>query len=173
MPLLWMTMPFSVRQSAGSVFHLSAAAATSIARAVAPALRIGSQCPRTEVDPPVACMPNIGLLKAGSAPACLTLILDQSASSSSATSIGIAVCTPCPISDKPQITVIWLSDPMRIYALGLNALAACARREALGRVKPSSSPPPASADVFRKSRRDALYIALMLSPPLSSTGPHP
>ena len=57
-------MPRSVRQSAASAFQVSAATAISIARAVAPALRIGSQCPRTEVDPPVACMPKIGLANA-------------------------------------------------------------------------------------------------------------
>ena len=38
-----------------------AAAATSISRAAAPALRIGSQLARTVVEPPVAWMPNNGL----------------------------------------------------------------------------------------------------------------
>jgi hypothetical protein len=64
LPLLWSTMPFSVLHSAGSTFHVSAAAPISIARAAAPALRIGSQCPRTEVEPPVACMPKIGFANA-------------------------------------------------------------------------------------------------------------
>ena len=46
-------MLFSVRKVAGSTPHSRAAAATSMARAVAPALRSGSQLERTEKEPPV------------------------------------------------------------------------------------------------------------------------
>src|SRR5215470_7566537 len=110
-------MLFSVRQSAASAFQVSAAAAISIARAAAPALRIGSQWPRTAVDPPVAWIPKIGLTKALSTPACSTRTRDQSASSSSAISMGMAVCTPCPISERPHTTVMSLLGAMRRYAL--------------------------------------------------------
>ena len=49
-----MTSPFSVRHEAGSTLHFAAAASISIARAAAPATRIGFQNARTEVEPPVA-----------------------------------------------------------------------------------------------------------------------
>ena len=50
----WSTKPFSARQLAGSsTFHVSAAAATSMARAVAPALRSCSNDVLTLVLPPV------------------------------------------------------------------------------------------------------------------------
>ena len=61
LPLLWITWLASVRHSSAGTFHCVAAAATSIWRAAAPAWRSGSQCARTVVEPPVACMPNIGL----------------------------------------------------------------------------------------------------------------
>ena len=102
-----------MRSVLASTFHRSAAAATSISRAAAPALRSGSQCARTVVEPPVACMPNIGLLKASLTGACSTRTVLQSASSSSATSIGMAVSTPWPISDEPTMTVTRLSGVMR------------------------------------------------------------
>jgi hypothetical protein len=48
----WITNPRSVPQSLGATFHRAAPAATSIARAVAPALRSGSQFLRTPLLPP-------------------------------------------------------------------------------------------------------------------------
>ena len=60
LPLGAITWLFSVRSVAASSFHCAAAAATSISRAAAPALRSGSQNPRIVALPPVACMPNIG-----------------------------------------------------------------------------------------------------------------
>jgi hypothetical protein len=53
----WITTPLSARQAAASTCHSAAAADTSMARAVAPARRIGSQDARTAVDPPVAWSP--------------------------------------------------------------------------------------------------------------------
>ncbi len=54
----WVTTPFSVRQSAGFAFQAAAAAATSIARAVAPAVRSCCQAPRTLELPPVSSEPK-------------------------------------------------------------------------------------------------------------------
>src|SRR5438093_11337643 len=90
----WTTAPLSVRQAERSAPQVCAAAVTSMARAVAPALRIGSYLVRTLELPPVSRLPNLG-----SAQACSTRTRDQSASSSSATIIGSDVLTPCPISD--------------------------------------------------------------------------
>src|SRR3989441_4525189 len=85
---VWITAPFSARHSALSTFHVCAAAATSSSRAAAPALRSGVNAARTLVLPPVPCIPNMGFVYALSAGANSILILDQSASSSSARSIG-------------------------------------------------------------------------------------
>ena len=52
-----MMKPFSARQLDGSTFHDCAAAAISIIRAVAPALRSRSHSDQVLVLPPVICMP--------------------------------------------------------------------------------------------------------------------
>ncbi len=93
----WTTVPFSARQVVGATPHFRAAAATSISRAAAPALRKGSQEPRTLREPPVPMRPYFG-----SASAWTTRTLLQSASRSSATSIAIDVNTPCPISERAR-----------------------------------------------------------------------
>jgi hypothetical protein len=53
--------PFDVVHSFGSTCHCSAAACTSMARAVAPALRSGFQNARIEFELPVTCSPKVGL----------------------------------------------------------------------------------------------------------------
>src|SRR3989442_9410112 len=73
-------------------------------------------------------MPNIGFVYALSAGANSILILDQSASSSSASSIGSAVVTPWPISERSTITSTLSSAPMRSHALGANGPAALERK---------------------------------------------
>ena len=99
-----MTDPFSVRQVEPSTPQVRAAAVTSMARAVAPAWRIGSYLVRTLELPPVSWSPNFG-----SAQACSTRTRDQSASSSSATIIASDVRTPWPISDllAQMVTSPW------------------------------------------------------------------
>src|SRR5256886_11395752 len=73
-------------------------------------------------------MPNkSGLAYALSAGANSILILDQSASSSSASSIGNAVVTPWPISERSTITSTLSSAPMRNHALGASGAAAAVR----------------------------------------------
>ena len=54
------TTPLCARHDAGSTFQVSAAAARSMVRAVAPARRSGSYSNLTEVDAPVICMPKTG-----------------------------------------------------------------------------------------------------------------
>src|SRR5438445_2384697 len=115
---VWITAPFSARHSALSTLHVCAAAVTRSSRAAAPALRSGVNAARTLVLPPVPCMPNMGFVYALSAGANSILILDQSASSSSARSMGSEVVTPWPISDRSTTTSTLSSVPMRSHALG-------------------------------------------------------
>ena len=125
---VWITAPFSARHSALSTFHVCAAAATSSSRAAAPALRSGVNAARTLVLPPVPCIPNMGFVYALSAGANSILILDQSASSSSARSIGSDVATPWPISERSTMTSTLSSVPMRSHALGANGPVAAVTR---------------------------------------------
>ncbi len=117
------TTPFSVRQSAGLTPNFWAAAATSTARAVAPAWRHRSNSDQVLLEPPVICMPKAVWAYTGAAGACSTRILDQSASSSSATSIGRAVQIPWPISEWAISTVTLSSVPTRRKALGAKGAA--------------------------------------------------
>src|SRR5438093_6573876 len=106
-------------------------------------------------------MPNIGLVYALSAGADSIRTFDQSASSSSASSMGNDVVTPWPISERSTTTRTLSSAPMRSQALGANAAAAAPRitcRPAAGRWKPMTR--PATPAVSRNSRR-VICAALM------------
>src|SRR5438874_3507421 len=106
-------------------------------------------------------MPNIGLMYALSAGADSIRTFDQSASSSSARSIGSAVVTPWPISERSTTTSTLSSAPIRSHALGANgAGAASGPRPAAGRWKPMTRPAPATAAVSRNSRRVTSGAAL-------------
>src|SRR2546427_473197 len=99
-------------------------------------------------------MPNIGLVYALSAGADSIRTFDQSASSSSASSMGNDVVTPWPISERSTTTRTLSSAPMRSQALGANAAAAAPRitcRPVAGRWKPMTR--PATPAVSRNSRR--------------------
>src|SRR2546426_11207508 len=99
-------------------------------------------------------MPNIGLVYALSAGANSIRTLDQSASSSSASSIGNDVVTPWPISERSTTTTTLSSAPMRSHAFGANGAAAATRpRPVAGRWKPMTRPAPARPAVSRNSRR--------------------
>ena len=88
----WMTTPPVARQELASTFHVCAAAATSSARAPAPARRSGSQLPRTDVEPPVSWTPNSGSAYSASlGGACSSRTWLSSTSSSSASSMGMEV----------------------------------------------------------------------------------
>src|SRR2546426_12429588 len=94
---------------------MSAAALISISRPAAPALRRGSHPDRVLRLPTVTWSPY-----AGSASPCITVTRRQSASSSSATIIGMAVRTPCPISERPVQMVTEPSGEISSQAVGLN-----------------------------------------------------
>src|ERR1700675_2018330 len=108
--------PLSVRQLDLSTFHCAAAAWSSMSRAAAPALRIGSHEDRTLELPPVPCIPNAGLKYSLAAGANSVWILFQSQSSSSAAIIQRAVRIPCPISDLSIMMVTTSVVEMSIHA---------------------------------------------------------
>src|SRR2546422_11561966 len=97
---------------------------------------------------------NIGFTYALSAGADSILTFDQSASSSSASSMGNDVVTPCPTSERSTPTRTLSSAPMRSHAFGANGAAAAARparRPTAGRWKPITR--LATPVVSRNSRR--------------------
>src|SRR5947208_6659339 len=106
-------------------------------------------------------MPNIGLVYALSAGANSIFTLVHSASSSSARSIGRAVVTPWPISERSTTMSTLLSGLIRSHALGAKGAAAAAKRPPAGRWNPITRPAPAAAVVSRNSRRETCEGALM------------
>src|SRR6202051_2472087 len=109
-------MPFSLRHADLSTFHCAAAACSSMSRAAAPALRIGSQDERTLELPPVPCIPNAGLKYSLAAGANSVRIVFQSQSSSSAAIMHSAVKMPCPISDLSIMMVTTSVGEISIHA---------------------------------------------------------
>src|SRR6266704_2746372 len=108
-------------------------------------------------------MPNMGLMYALSAGAKSMRIFDQSASSSSASSIGRDVVTPWPISERSTITSTLSSGLMRSHALGVKGAAGVGpNRAPAGIWKPMTRPAPATAAVSRNSRRVTLVEARTL-----------
>src|SRR2546430_16967368 len=102
-------------------------------------------------------MPNIGLVYALSAGANSIFTLVQSASSSSARSIGSAVVTPWPISGRSTTSSTLLSGLIRSHALGAKGAAgAAAKRPPAGRGNPLASPAPDAAVVPGNSGRGTL-----------------
>src|SRR3989441_3806938 len=108
-------------------------------------------------------MPNIGLVYALSAGADSIRTFDQSASSSSASSIGSDVVTPWPISERSTTTTTLSSAAMRSHAFGAKGAAAAraTRRPAAGRWKPMTRPAPATPAASRNSR--PLICAALMS----------
>src|SRR5256885_9863328 len=104
-------------------------------------------------------MPNIGFVYALSAGANSILILDQSASSSSASSIGSAVVTPWPISERSTRTSTLSSAPMRSHALGDSGPTASRRPD--GRWNGITRATPAEPATCRNSRRETADEVLM------------
>src|SRR5574342_1376039 len=92
-------------------------------------------------------------------------IFDQSASSSSARSIGREVATPWPISERSTTTSTLSSGLIRSQAFGANGpgpATAARPRPMAGRWKPIASPAPATPAASRNSRRLTLVDASML-----------
>src|SRR5258706_229930 len=77
--------------------------------------------------------------------------LVQSASSSSASSIGKEVATPWPISQRSTMTSTLSSGPMRSHALGAKGAGPCSPR--VGMRKPMTRPAPTVPAVWRNARR--------------------
>ena len=100
-------------------------------------------------------MPNTVLAYTGAAGACSTRNFDQSASSSSAISIGSVVQMPWPISECASSTLTLSSAPMRKKALACSVAAAAgaswakARRLPPGTTKATTRPPPTRALALR------------------------
>ena len=117
-----------------STFQRSAAAPTSIARAIAAASRSGCSNARTEVEPAVMRMPSgqpsslgqrIGI--GGASGAGSTATVSHAAPSSSATICGSAVQMPCPVSACGTATVTRPSRPILMKCA--ERLLALRRRE--------------------------------------------
>ena len=120
-----MTSPLSVVSELSGTLHVCAAAVTSIARAAAPDSRSTFHIPRTLLLPAVICCPpKLGLPYLASAPTHSVLIFVQSKSSSSATSIGIDVITPWPISSIVSMMRTVSSASTLIQTFGSNEPAA-------------------------------------------------
>ena len=155
------TTPSLTVMSVAGTPQRAAAAATSIARAVAPASRSCCQELATAVDPPVSCAwAPIGTKArfwyvGTSAGALSTRIWAQEASSSSATIAGSPVHTPCPASRCLEITVTVLSGATRTNGIvsGPAALPAPGCEPQPGSIMPSVSPEPASEVSCRNCRR--------------------
>ena len=109
------TIPFSATHSSFATFHVCAAAAINISRAVAPILRNAANRLLIAPLPPATCDPNVLSNGAGS-----TFIFFQSTPNSSATINGKDVFTPCPISGFGAISTIDPSLPILMYAFGEN-----------------------------------------------------
>src|SRR6266480_426058 len=154
------TTPWLTLISLAGTAHALAAAATSMARAVAPAWRSCCQELATAVEPPVSwILPPIARLPytGTCAGALSTRIWSQDASSSSATIAGSPVQTPWPASRCLEITVTVLSGAMRTNGMTSGPAAAPPAPPGPvphpGSTMPRVSPEPASVVSFRKSRR--------------------
>jgi hypothetical protein len=143
------------RHSAAGSPQRAAAAAVSIVRAVAPALRSISCELRIERLPPVDMSPHTRLRArfwCGGANSVCTL--RQSQASSSATSIASPVRLPCPISDLATRMITVSSGRITIQAV-ISGASPPARAGSVpnGISKPSASAPPAADTLARKERR--------------------
>ena len=107
---------FFASTSLTGTFQRSAAAASSMVRAAAPQRRMGSKKWRVLREPSVSWLPNFF----SSPGAWATRTRFQSASSSSATIIGMPVRTPCPISERWQTIVTVPSSAIDTKASGLS-----------------------------------------------------
>src|SRR5882724_3780289 len=136
--------------------HSCAAAAISISRAVAPALRRYS-CELRMVRLPTAAMsPQARLrLTFALAEAYSIFTRRQSQPSSSATSMGAEVMLPCPISERAKRMMMPSSGRITTQALiSAPASAFCANTPR--GPQPMVSPPPIAADCFRNFLREVV-----------------
>ena len=152
------TLPLPVVSISAATPHCAAAAATSIARAAAPACRMGSHSRGVVRLPPALCPPKI----LASAWVCSMLTCAQSTSSSSAMSIGSIVLAPWPISAFFAPMMTRLSGRMRMKALMMTGVPSAAF--AIGTARSNSNPPPAISDAEMNPRRES--VARLMPRPL-------
>jgi hypothetical protein len=147
--------PLSTVHSATGTSHWSAAARISIMRAAAPPLRTSSCDMRRPWLPAVKKSPQMRL-RARFSPGVgnSVVTLDQSHSSSSATSCARPVSVPCPISDRAIRMTTVSSGRITTQAL-ISGVPSAARTTCApsGRSSPSASPPPTAAAPTTKERR--------------------
>src|SRR5882762_3782151 len=146
---------FAALHSATGTFHWSAAACSSIMRAVAPPLRTYSCDSRMPRLPPVEKSPQARLrfrLSPGVGYSMRTL--DQLHSSSSATSCARPVIVPCPISERTT-RMLTVSSGAIATQTPISGEPSCARATVgpKGRRKPSANPPVTAAEPTIKERR--------------------
>src|SRR5262245_39042370 len=164
--------PFATLHSEAGTPHASAAACTSITRAVAPPCRTywcESRIPRL---PPVEKSPHTRLrltLMPGVGYSVVTF--DQSHSSSSATIWARPVSVPCPISER-AIRITTVSSGLTTTQAFTSGAAPCARTALLpkGRFRPRASPPPTVAVLTRKERRSIFRVVEIMAAPLCLGG---
>ena len=161
------TVLFSVVQLDTSTPQRLAAASTNRWRAVAPAVRRPVQAALIEPLPPATWRVKLTVSRG----AWRTITRDQSASSSSATIMGMAVLTPWPTSGLGDTIVMVPSGAIWIYAFietgSTSSLSAAARSCSASQLTPTSMPPPATADTLIKERRSKdrlcwLFITIWL-----------
>src|SRR5215475_15500649 len=157
---------FAATHSDAGTFQPSAAAWTSITRAVAPPLRTYSFDSRMPRLPPVEKLPH-GRLRATDWPGVgySVLTFDQSHSSSSATIWARPVRVPCPISERATRTTTVSSGRMTTQAL-ISGEPSCARTTLVpnGILRPSVSPAPTAAVPMTNERRSIFGVLIMALP---------
>src|SRR5262245_33927777 len=160
---------FAALHSETGTFHPSAAAWTSIMRAVAPPFLTYSCDWRMPRLPPVEKSPHTRLratLWPGVGYSVVTF--DQSHSSSSATICARPVSVPCPISDR-AIRITTVSSGRMTTQAVISGEPSWARTTLApnGIFRPRASPPPTTVVPTRKERRSIFgALVIMAAPPL-------
>src|SRR5579859_1800739 len=154
--------------SAAGTSHCFAAAATSISRALAPALRRYSCDSRMPRLPPVDIDPNMRLRRIWSFTSAYSgRTLLQSHSSSSATSCARPVKEPCPSSERAMRMTTMSFGWITIQCVTSGVPAASAACTTPDRLTPIMSPPETAAVLTRNSRRPDSKVCGFMS---SSSG---
>src|SRR3954447_21309025 len=159
--------PLAQVHSPGGTFQSKAAARISMSRAAAPPLRTYSCDSRMPRLPPVEKLPQTRLRAAFSPGVGNSVVtLDQSHSSSSATSCASPVSVPCPISERAmRITTV---SSGRITTQALTSGEPSAARTTAGPPNgisiPSARPAPAAAVPTTKARRFSVTCLFIAAP---------
>ena len=165
--LRWTMDPATTSHSLTGTSHVFAAEATSMMRAAAPARRSRSKLSGVERLPPANCGPN-----AFSSTGAISIVTaEMSTPNSSARIMGSEVFTPWPHSGFLATSVTLPSGVMRMKAFGVKDRGVSeAPSASSAQPKPSSRPPPKSAETRRKLRRSMggsseVFGVFMRAPP--------